>query len=81
MSYDYRYINKQIFPNSVGYTLLLEDSDNEELIRIEKCFMFSDDYVDNEFLRNEAKKEIKRVLTDSQVNVIVEISPDDALSE
>ena len=69
MSYEWRYINRQVFPNSVSYTLLIEDTDNDEEIasyRIEKSFKLSVNQIDEEFLRKEAKAEIKRIIEEIQ---------------
>jgi hypothetical protein len=82
MAYEYRYINKQVFENSVAYTLLLDDPDGDkEPVRIEKSFKADDQTIDEEFLRIEAKKEIKRILTLVPDQDIVEVPPDEALSD
>lgn len=82
MSYNYRYINKQVFSNSVSYTLLLEDvdQDGEDLVRIEKTFKLDDKQIDEEFLRFEAKKEIDRILEQALQQDVIEIPPDEAIS-
>ena len=83
MSYNYRYINKQIFTNSVGFTLLIEDddNDNETSYRIEKTFKLDFSQIDDEFLRTEALKQIQ-IIKDTIANpVIEEVSPDEALSD
>jgi len=68
MSYAYRYINKQVFQNSVTYTLLIEDTDGDEEIasyRVEKSFKVDSNQIDEEFLRKEAKLEISRIMEDA----------------
>lgn len=70
MAYDWRFINRQVFNNSVSYTLLIEDNDNDEEIasfRIEKSFKINSSLIDEEFLRNEAKSEIKKILEQNNV--------------
>jgi hypothetical protein len=69
MSYEWRYINRQITKSSVSYTLLIEDTDNDEEIssyRIEKSFKLAPEQIDQEFLRTEAKKEIKRIIEETE---------------
>lgn len=82
MSYNYRYLNRQLFLSSVSYTLIIEnDNDVTDFIRIEKSFKVPQEAIDSEFLRIEAKKEITRI-TDERAQVeIIEVSPDEATSD
>lgn len=79
MAYTYRFINKNIQPTSVSFSLILTD-DNEKEIRIEKCFKVDYNLIDDEFLRLEAKKEIERITEEQNRVEIIEVSPDDAES-
>lgn len=61
--YSYRYINQLYQFNQTNYTLILEDLENPDVpvVRIDKCFSKSPSEIDNEFLYNEAKKDILMV--------------------
>jgi hypothetical protein len=83
MSYTYGFINKQVLNSGVAYTLILEDSDDdgEETVRIEKVFKIDPSLIDDEFLRQEARKEIKKLEDAMKIEEIVEVHPDDAGSD
>lgn len=79
MAFEWRYINRQVFKSSVAYTLLVENSDEEaQSYRIEKSFNAPLDSIDEEFLRKEAKLEIKRI-TEELTNPFV--LPDEPVEE
>lgn len=60
--YNYRYINKLAQFGHVNYTLILEDIDDPNvIIRIEKCFKKALSEIDDDFLYQEARKEMIRV--------------------
>ena len=63
MAYGYRYINKITQFGLTTFTLILEDIDNYEEVtyRIEKSFKTPVELIDDEFLYQEAKKEILRI--------------------
>ena len=72
----FRYINKNEQPDSVSYTLIIEDEDKQSLqeaIRFVKVFKIDGRQIDEEFLRAEAKKEIARILY--EIENPVEIPP------
>jgi hypothetical protein len=72
----FRYINKNEQPDSVSFTLLIEDEDKDEfvdVIRIEKVFKCDSECIDEEFLRAEAKREIVKIL--SEIANPVEVPP------
>lgn len=71
----YRYINKNKQPKYMSYTLLIEDEDKilfQDTIRIEKTFKVDYNQIDEEFLRNEAKKEIERIKYELENPIIIE---------
>lgn len=73
--YRYRYINKHKQFGQVSYTLILEDLEGDCLqptIRIEKSFSIAEGMVDTEFLYNEAKQEIIRVLFEQKNQIPIE---------
>jgi hypothetical protein len=72
MAYEYRYINRNRQPGSVSYSLLIEDTETKETIRIEKSFKVDFNIVDSEFLRIEAKKEIDRIIEEKYNNAVTE---------
>ena len=54
-----RYINKHVQFEETNYTLILEDNDGIlPTVRVEKTFSTDPNLLDNEFLYQEAKKEI-----------------------
>jgi len=63
--YIYRYINKLHQFDRTEYTLILEDLEKPsvEPIRIQKTFLISPNLIDEEFLFQEAKKEMLQVVT------------------
>lgn len=74
----FRYINKNEQPSFVSYTLLIEDEDKDEFvetIRIEKTFKVDSRQIDEEFLREEAYKEIARI--EYELENPIEIPPMD----
>lgn len=82
MTFNYRYLNKQVFLANVSYTLIIEnEDDSEDFIRIEKSFKFPPEIIDSEFLRIEAKKEINRIIKERSEIIIIEVSPDEAASD
>ena len=81
MGYEYRYINKNVQPSNVSYSLLIENTETKELIRIEKSFKFDKNSIDSEFLRAEAKKEIERITQEKNAPTTTEIPPEEADSE
>lgn len=59
--YRYRYINKHVQFEATNYTLVLEDLEGDmsvPLVRIEKTFNVDPSLIDNDFLYNEARKDI-----------------------
>lgn len=63
--YDFRYINRNQQKDSVSYTLLVEDIDNDDIIgnyRIDLVFKCDPNVIDEEFLRSQARKEIERII-------------------
>jgi len=58
--YNYRYINRLYQFGETNYSLILEDLDSNpvKIKRIEKTFKKSPEEIDNEFLYQEARKEI-----------------------
>lgn len=63
--YRYRYINKHYQFEHVNYTLVLEDLEGDTdypIVRIEKSFAIDPALIDNDFLYEQAKKDIIRVL-------------------
>lgn len=70
----YRYINKNVQPSSISYTLLIEDEDKDEfesIMRIEKCFKIDSRQIDEEFLRCEAIKEIERIKYELENPIVI----------
>jgi hypothetical protein len=69
--YRYRYINKHSQFGYTDYTLILEDleEDPEKAIRIEKSFNIDPQLIDSDFLYQEARKEIIRVLSEKDQEV------------
>ena len=63
-TYDYRFINRQVFSGSVYYTLLIDVVENSRVVqsfRIDKTFKVSAEQVDSEFLRLAASVEIEKL--------------------
>lgn len=85
MNYQYTYINKQIEPNGVSYTLVLYDLTSGDEHRIPKSFKQNLELVDYEFLRQVAAAEIQRIILEKQQaeveEVITEEVPVDGDSE
>lgn len=80
--FTFRYINKNKQPHFISYTLLIENEDKSvfsEVIRIEKCFKLDERFIDEEFLRMEANKEIERILF--ELKTPVQIPPLDPILE
>lgn len=68
--YTYRYINKLTQFNSTGYSLILTDLSIPNTVRIEKNFILPDNKIDDEFLYQEALKEIQnQVQVDAQTAI------------
>jgi hypothetical protein len=75
---NYRYINKNIQSTYISYTLLIEDEDKDEFqdtIRIDKTFKVDSRIIDEEFLREQARLEIDRIIY--ELENPVEIPPMD----
>ena len=66
MNYAYTYINKQITSFSVEYTLVVYVLGGVEY-RIPKSFKQDSKLIDDEFLRQEASREITRLVEEEQV--------------
>lgn len=81
MTYEYRYINKQVFESSVCFTLLIEDVDTKETYRVEQSFKVEDAVIDDEFLRKVAKIEIQKIINNIPIEEVIEVPPDEALSD
>ena len=77
MAYTYRYINKQIFPNSISYTLIIEDDETKMVYRMEKTFKCDVNLIDNEYLLAEAKKEINNIENYIPEVIIEEVIPEE----
>jgi len=71
--YTSRYINKHYQFGETNYTLILEDLEGgKPTYRIEKTFKLSPDEIDQEFLYQEAKKEISRILIELEQEPAIE---------
>lgn len=68
MAYSYRYINRLNQFGEINYTLILEDISNLELpaVRIDKTFKVDPSLIDDNFLYNEARTEILRIMNEPQ---------------
>lgn len=80
--YRYRYINQLSQFGRTSYTLILDDLEGDmPVIRLEKEFGMPIDQIDNEFLYQEASKEIKiaqQDYNDQQAELAAKIEADAA---
>lgn len=80
--YSYRYINKFYQFGETNYTLILEDLDSDpiKVVRIDKTFQKSPDEIDDEFLYQEARKEIIRITYEDTLDPVV-VNKEDTLEQ
>lgn len=71
--YSYRYINEHYQFGETNYSLILEDLDSDpiKIVRIDKTFKLSPNEIDQEFLYQEARKEIIRVIYEDSLDPVV----------
>lgn len=72
--YRYRYINKHIQFGCASYTLVLEDLEGDmtiPTIRIEKTFNIDPELIDDDFLYNEARKDILMAVSQQEHEAVI----------